>query len=140
MLDGTPPANTAPVRSLFEPGQWYKYSDGGITISQLLLTDITGKPYDRYMWKHELKPLGMNNSSFTPPASYAVLLSSAYYPDGNEVNGKYHIYPEQAAAGFVDHTHRPVQVYKRYTARHDRQTRHTPVKRKHVAHGCSWRR
>jgi len=32
VLDGTAPANTAPVRVDFEPGSQYRYSGGGITM------------------------------------------------------------------------------------------------------------
>ena len=34
-----------------------------------------------------------------PPADKENLLATGYYNDGEEVKGKYHIYPEQAAAG-----------------------------------------
>ena len=59
------------------------------------------KPYDIYMKKNVLDPLGMTSSSFTqpPPESKEKLLATGYKADGKEVPGKYHIYPEQAAAG-----------------------------------------
>ena len=101
VLNGRRPANTDAVRSMYEPGLKYEYSGGGITISQLIVQDITGQPYDEYMWENVLKPLGMTYSSYTqpPPASRENLLATGYYNDGKPVKGKYHIYPEQAAAG-----------------------------------------
>ena len=101
ILNGEKPANTAAVRSVFEPGLKGQYSGGGTTISQLVVQDITKKPYDTFMWQNVLKPMGMKNSFYTqpPPESKQKLLASGYYPDGKEVKGKYHIYPEQAAAG-----------------------------------------
>src|SRR6185295_11284659 len=45
VLDGTAPANTAPVRVDLEPGTQYRYSGGGTTISQLAIQDIEKKPY-----------------------------------------------------------------------------------------------
>jgi len=101
ILDGTSPANTKPVRSEFEPGLKQMYSGGGTTISQLLLQDITGEKYDEYMKKNVLDPMGMTNSFYTqpPPANKEILLATGYYNDGKAVNGKYHIYPEEAAAG-----------------------------------------
>jgi CubicO group peptidase (beta-lactamase class C family) len=101
VLDGKRPANTKPVRSLFEPGIKFKYSGGGTTISQLLLTDITKRNYAEWMQKHVLKPLGMNNSSYLQPPHSKVhsKLATGYYQDGKPVKGNYHIYPEQAAAG-----------------------------------------
>jgi CubicO group peptidase (beta-lactamase class C family) len=98
VLDGKRPANTKPVRSLFEPGTKFKYSGGGTTISQLILTDITKSSYAGWMEKNVLQPLAMTNSSYQqPPAAGA--LATGYYGNGESVKGKYHIYPEQAAAG-----------------------------------------
>jgi CubicO group peptidase (beta-lactamase class C family) len=101
ILDGIAPSNTSPVRSLIEPGQKFIYSGGGITISQLIAMDVTHKPYDVYMKDAVLSPLKMKNSSFRQPPqeSSESHLATGYKVDGAEVSGKYHIYPEQAAAG-----------------------------------------
>lgn len=101
ILNGEKPANSKAVRSMYEPSLRYQYSGGGTTLSQLLLQDITGQAYDTYMWNNVLKPIGMNHSSYTqpPPADKENLLATGYYNDGKAVKGRYHIYPEQAAAG-----------------------------------------
>ena len=99
ILDGLSPANTSAVRSAFEPSRRGEYSGGGIMISQLIVQDITNMPYDKFMWQNVLKPLGMINSTFTPEIKDPKQLATGYYADGKEVKGKYHIYPEQAAAG-----------------------------------------
>ena len=99
VLNGTRPANTGAIRSFGEPGKAFRYSGGGTTISQQLLMDITGKPYADWMWKHVLKPLGMKNSSFQQPPTDTSNLATGYYGNGEPVKGKYHVYPEQAAAG-----------------------------------------
>jgi len=101
VLDGKKPANSPAVRSMYEPGLKYEYSGGGTTISQLIVMDVTHKPYDKYMYDNVLKPLGMTASTYQqPPVDKSpALVSAAYYPNGKEVTGKYHIYPEQAAAG-----------------------------------------
>ncbi len=101
ILNGEKPANTAAIRSMYEPSLKHEYSGGGTTISQLIIQDVTGKPYDKYMWENVLKPMGMVYSSYTQPpaADKQSLLATGYYNDGKAVKGKYHIYPEQAAAG-----------------------------------------
>jgi len=99
ILDGKRPANTKAVRSLFEPGKKYKYSGGGITISQLILTNITNSNYADWMQKNVLEPLGMTNSSYQQPPTAVSNLATGYYGNGKPVKGKYHVYPEQAAAG-----------------------------------------
>jgi len=101
ILNGESPANSEAVRSLFVPGTRQEYSGGGTTISQLVLTDITGQKYESYLMEQVLKPLGMLSSTFAQPplGIKQELLSAGYDGDGKEVKGKYHIYPEQAAAG-----------------------------------------
>jgi CubicO group peptidase (beta-lactamase class C family) len=101
ILNGQKPANSDPIRSMYAPGLRSEYSGGGITISQLIIMDVTHQPYDKYMYKNVLKPLGMTGSTYAqPPVGVKPeLLATAYYGDGKEIKGKYHIYPEQAAAG-----------------------------------------
>ncbi|HXO76376.1 MAG TPA: serine hydrolase, partial [Puia sp.] len=101
ILDGKTPSNSPAVRSMYEPGLRSEYSGGGITISQLILTNVTHQAYDEYMKKEVLQPLGMTSSTYAqPPADIKPdLLATAYDRNGEEITGKYHIYPEQAAAG-----------------------------------------
>ena len=99
ILNGEKPANTKKVKSLFAAGTKYKYSGGGTTISQLLLKDVTGEAYATFMEREVLKPLGMTNSSYVQPPADTANLATGYYRNGQSVRGKYHVYPEQAAAG-----------------------------------------
>jgi CubicO group peptidase (beta-lactamase class C family) len=101
VLDGQKPANTEPVRSFQEPGTGVVYSGGGTTITQLIVTDVTGLPYHDYMKKNVLDPLGMKASTYMQPpvGTDSSLLATGYKADGTPVKGKFHVYPEQAAAG-----------------------------------------
>jgi CubicO group peptidase (beta-lactamase class C family) len=101
VLDGKAPAVTPAVRSLFEPGLKFQYSGGGTSISQVVLSDVTGQDYATWMYENVLKPIGMVNSTYAqPPAkSKRQSCASAYLSDGSPVLGKFHVYPEQAAAG-----------------------------------------
>ena len=101
ILDGKKPANSPAIRSMYEPGIKSEYSGGGITISQLIVMDVTHQPYDKFMYNNVLKPLGMTSSTYAqPPADVkSELLATAYRYNGKALPGKYHIYPEQAAAG-----------------------------------------
>jgi CubicO group peptidase (beta-lactamase class C family) len=100
ILNGENPANSAPIRSIFDAGTKVQYSGGGTTISQLMVMDITKSSYDEYMYKNVLEPLKMYNSfcNISPPANRVSLLASGYRRDGQQVKGKFHLYPEQAAA------------------------------------------
>ena len=99
ILNGTRPSNSPAVRSLFEPSKKLEYSGGGTTISQLILMDITSKRYEDYLQKEVLQPLGMTNSFYNQPPPAGTKNLATAYNNGIEVKGKYHIYPEQAAAG-----------------------------------------
>jgi CubicO group peptidase (beta-lactamase class C family) len=101
VLDGKKPSFTPAVRSAFEPDVRFQYSGGGTTISQVLLSDVTKQAYDVWMYKNVLKPIGMVNSTYAqPPAKNKwPLCSSAYNSEGTPIERKFHVYPEQAAAG-----------------------------------------
>jgi CubicO group peptidase (beta-lactamase class C family) len=101
VLDGAKPANTGPVRVDFTPGSKWRYSGGGYTVMQQMVTDVTGKPFAAVMHDTVLKPLGMTASSFAqPPAAASARATAAgYYADRKPVAGRWHIYPEMAAAG-----------------------------------------
>ena len=100
ILDGQPPANTGPIRVDTVPGTLRRYSGGGVTIEQLLLTDVVGKPFPVLMKELVLKPIGMTHSTFEQPlpAAFESQTASAHN-NGTPVTGRYHVYPEMAAAG-----------------------------------------
>ncbi|HET6255157.1 MAG TPA: serine hydrolase domain-containing protein [Puia sp.] len=101
IADGVSPANTPAIRSAFEPSLKGQYSGGGIFLSQMIVQDAATRAYDSFMKDSVLKPLNMTNSFFTqpPPAGKEGQLATGYLSDGKGVKGKYHIYPEEAAAG-----------------------------------------
>lgn len=101
LLDPNPASGLSGVRSEFEPGLYHQYSNGGIVISQVLITDITRQPYEKFMYDNVLKPLGMTESFFNQPpqANKLKLLATGYNADGTELAGKFNIIPEQAAGG-----------------------------------------
>ena len=101
VLDGTAPANSAPIRVDLAPGTQYRYSGGGYTIAQLAMTDVTGQSFPRLLEALVLKPLGMTQSTYDQPlpATLVPKAAAGYSADGKEVPGKRHVYPEMAAAG-----------------------------------------
>ncbi|MGB4838219.1 MAG: serine hydrolase domain-containing protein [Saprospiraceae bacterium] len=101
VLDGKKPSFTPAVRSMFEPDLKFQYSGGGTSISQIILTDLVGQPYEEWMYNNVLKPIGMVHSTYAQPPAEGIrhLCASAYNRDGSPIAGKFHVYPEQAAAG-----------------------------------------
>lgn len=101
IFNGESPANTAPIRVDFVPGTKFRYSGGGVTIEQQLVMDVTGKPFPQFMHDTVLDKIGMADSSYEqplPPAR-AALTATGTRSDGMLIPGKWHIYPEMAAAG-----------------------------------------
>jgi CubicO group peptidase (beta-lactamase class C family) len=101
VLDGLPPANSAPVRSDTVPGAQWSYSGGGYTVAQLLMTDVTGEPLPALVHRLVLRPLDMAHSTYQQPLPAAL---EAHAASGHErpdtvVPGRFHTYPELAAAG-----------------------------------------
>lgn len=93
--------NTDPVRVFREPGEKVGYSGGGYTIMQLLLSDTEKKGFSEIMQSEVLNPLGMTSSTYENPLPkpYHGMAAAGYKSDGSEVPGKWHTYPEMAAAG-----------------------------------------
>ncbi len=101
VLDGAPPTNTRPIRVDTTPGAIWRYSGGGFTIMQQSMVDVTGTPFPRLMQETVLGPIGMTSSSFEQPqpSPRAALTATGYYADRTPVRGRWHVYPEMAAAG-----------------------------------------
>ncbi len=106
VLDGTSPAspanpaNTAAVRVDTVPGTLWRYSGGGYTVMQQLLVDVTQKLFPDLLQQTVFEPLGLRHSTYEQPlpTSFAVLAATAHN-NGQPIPGRWHIYPEMAAAG-----------------------------------------
>jgi CubicO group peptidase (beta-lactamase class C family) len=101
VLNGESPANTAPVRVDLIPGTKVRYSGGGTTIVQLMMVDQLKKPFPQIMAETVLHPIGMANSTYEQPlpTARATETATGTRAGGQSVEGRWHIYPEMAAAG-----------------------------------------
>lgn len=99
VLEGA--GNTDPVRTDTLPGAIFRYSGGGYTVAQVLTQDVTGNPFDAVMEREVLDPLGMYRSTYQQPLPKHLAHSAAvaHRDDGTPLEGQWHTYPEQAAAG-----------------------------------------
>jgi CubicO group peptidase (beta-lactamase class C family) len=107
VLEGRGPANSEAVLRTIAPGNEGQfthgtYSGGGYTIMQLLMQDLSGLSFAKYMQQAVLVPLGMTNSHFIQPLPREQKATAAF---GHEADGKplkggaFHTFPELAAAG-----------------------------------------
>jgi CubicO group peptidase (beta-lactamase class C family) len=101
VLDGRKPANSDAVRVDVVPGSIYRYSGGGFTVAQQLLIDVTGRPFPDLLAELVLRPVGMDDSTYEQPvpARLRGAAASGHLDDGRLLPGRYHTYPEMAAAG-----------------------------------------
>jgi CubicO group peptidase (beta-lactamase class C family) len=101
LLDGEKPANSAAVRVDVVPGSAWRYSGGGYTVMQQLVVDVAGKPFPVLLDELVLGPLGMADSTYEQPLpeDRRGAAASGHRSDGGLLPGRYHTYPEMAAAG-----------------------------------------
>jgi CubicO group peptidase (beta-lactamase class C family) len=101
ILDGAKPAISPAIRVDLVPGSQSRYSGGGFEVVQQLVIDLTGQPFDAYMRRAVLDPLEMRQSTYEQPlpTDRAAAASSGHDIDGSPIAGKWHTYPELAAAG-----------------------------------------
>lgn len=101
VLDGVPPANTDRVEVNLVPGLHFRYSGGGTTVAQLVLEDLLDQPLPEIMKDLVLEPLGMRLSTYEqpPPADLAGKAATAHPWKALPLPGRWHVYPEMAAAG-----------------------------------------
>ena len=101
ILDGLAPANSPPVRSEAVPGTTSEYSGEGTVIEQLVVQGAIKVTYEQFLAQNVLMPLGMTDSTFQQPlpAALAANAASGHTAAGVPISGRWHVYPEVAAAG-----------------------------------------
>lgn len=97
ILDGRPPANSAPVRVDQVPGSAWRYSGGGYTVAEVLMADVAKREFVPLMDQQVLAPIAMHDSHFGAPVD-ASRTAAGVMPDGTDVPGRYKVHPESAAA------------------------------------------
>lgn len=122
LLDGKPPATTPPVRVESEPGKKYAYANGGYLILELLITDLTGKPFAQAMKELVLTPIGMSHSTYDAPLLPAQAETAATAYDESATNGvapAHFVEPNAAAGGLwttaTDYAKFVIEMQKEYT-------------------------
>ena len=101
ILSGEASANTAKVEVNILPGTQFRYSGGGTTVAQQALVDLLKKPFPQIMDELVFQPLGMIDSTYEQPLPKrrAKKAATAHPWQGIPLKGKFHTYPEMAAAG-----------------------------------------
>jgi len=100
VLNGVSPANSPPIIVNQAPGAAYRYSGGGFCVMQQGMLDVTGSDFPDLMSRLVLSPLEMKNSTYDLilPGDWQSLAAIGH-SHGQPIPGKWHVYPESAAAG-----------------------------------------
>ena len=85
------------VTLFVEPGTKWKYSGGGYSILQLLIEEVSGVSFDKFMKKNIFKPLKMKNTSFTIDKKVLKRTAKAYNEKGEQIPLR--LFAAKAAAG-----------------------------------------
>ena len=101
ILGGHPSSNVGKLFMERAPMTFMEYSGGGVTLMQLALSDARRRPFADIMRDTVLGPIGMTRSSYEQPISPENDRNAArgHNREGKGRGAKWHIYPEQAAAG-----------------------------------------
>ncbi|MEC2072644.1 serine hydrolase domain-containing protein [Alkalihalophilus marmarensis] len=101
LLEGKSSYCEIPTAPQYEPESEFHYSDAGYCIIQLLIEDVTKKPYDQVVSEFIFKPLDMRNSHLHPTRLEIDKknFASGHNKNGDLVDGKYPVYPYPTASG-----------------------------------------
>ena len=100
-LQGSKRSNVGVIFMERAPMTLMEYSGGGVTLMQQALSDARKRPFAGVMRDDVLRPIGMTRSTFEQPLppSFDRNAARAHSRDGKAMGPKWHVYPEQAAAG-----------------------------------------
>jgi CubicO group peptidase (beta-lactamase class C family) len=100
-LRGQPPAHVDPLDVDFTPGTRTRYSGGGYGVLQVLLEDVSGRPFADLVDSLVFRPLGMRHSTFPQPlpAGLEPFSADGHDGDGEPIPGGYETLPIMAAGG-----------------------------------------
>jgi len=84
VLNGQNQGNGA-VQVSWEPGTGYHYSSGGYTVLQMVIEDVTGEPFEDYMKREILVPLGLTQGGWTWTPALKATAATPYGFRGNDV-------------------------------------------------------
>jgi CubicO group peptidase (beta-lactamase class C family) len=87
------------ARLMWEPGSAFAYSNVGYAILELLVEDVTGRPFDEFMRDQILLPLGMRDSGFTWEEERHEDMPMGYDLRGSPVPP--FVYPTRASGGLL---------------------------------------
>ena len=68
----------------FEPGSKYQYANAGINTAGRIIEVVSGMPYEDFLEKRLLGPLGMKDTTFWPSEDQLARLAKSYKPNADK--------------------------------------------------------
>lgn len=102
ILLGRAPAKNQPVKVIYKPGVAFSYSGGGTTVQQLVIEQVTGKPFVQVARQLLFGSLNMSRSTFVNPLPASHLnIAKAHdrYGNATALPRGWESMPEKAASG-----------------------------------------
>jgi CubicO group peptidase (beta-lactamase class C family) len=101
ILNGDKRSNVGLLFMERPPMTLMEYSGGGVMLMQQALSDARKRPFADIMRDDVLRPIGMTHSTYEQPLPPSLDRNAAraHSRDGKAMGPKWHVYPEQAAAG-----------------------------------------
>lgn len=112
-LNGIGPSKTA-VTISEKPGTKFNYSGGGYALLQLLIEDVTGTSFRKYVNTKIFKPLGMTTATFRPDRKTLLKTATPYTKEG--VTLPFRLFSAEGAAGL----YATVDDYAKFVVAHCR--------------------
>ena len=92
------------AKPMYQPGTRFLYSDINFETLGFLVEKITGMTLDKYAGAKIFKPLGMNDTSFLPPASWSARIAPTQYDEqGKMLRGTVHDPTTRRMGGVAGH-------------------------------------
>lgn len=120
ILNGAAGVNTPAIAVITPPNETLAYSGGAYTLAELAIQDIYNDTFANIMRSWILEPVEMKHSDFSQPLPDSKFgqVAKGYTQSGEVVDGGWHNYPEQAAAGLwsnsIDMAAFMIEIYKAY--------------------------
>ncbi|EJS77153.1 serine hydrolase domain-containing protein [Bacillus cereus] len=101
LLAGKTSYCSIPIETTYKPESEFHYSDANFCIIELLLEDITGKPFNLLLQEYIFQPLQLKNSTVfsTEDINNLDTFACGHSKNGTVTNEKYPFYPFAAASG-----------------------------------------
>ena len=102
ILDGKTSYNNRPARSEKNPGTAFEYSDAGYCVLQLLIQEVSNKPFEDFAQETIFAPLQLKSTFFVSSKNAGLFennMATGYDDEGNPIPGRFPVIPDLAASG-----------------------------------------